>query len=341
LRHAIIIALSMNRSPASPFIAITVGDPAGVGPEIVAKTFGRRRPARSSALVIGAASVLPKLLLRAPDVACVSPEEVPGLPARHGRLYIVDTGCRAKYRPGRDTRGGGEHAGKAIDVACRLARANRIRAIVTAPISKRALAMAGYHFTGHTEMLATRLKAPDCQMMMVYRDLRVIPVTRHLPIKRVSRALTQERIVTALTVVDRSLREQFHVTNPRIAVCGLNPHAGEGGTLGSEEQETIVPAIRRARRRGIDITGPVAADALFQEARSGTFDAFLAMYHDQGLVPFKMLARRRGVNVTIGLPVVRTSVDHGVAYDIAGRGIATGASLLAAYRLAEKLTTGR
>ena len=174
-------------------------------------------------------------------------------------------------------------------------------------------------------------------MMMVYRQLRVVPLTRHIPIRKVSRALTADRIVTGLSVVDAALRTQFGIRAPKLAVAGLNPHAGEGGVLGHEDDEVISPAIRRSRRRGVNATGPIPADAMFQMAQDGTFDAFVSMYHDQGLIPFKLVAKRRGVNVTVGLPIVRTSVDHGVAYDLAGTRSASFSSLKAAYQLAERL----
>jgi 4-hydroxythreonine-4-phosphate dehydrogenase len=238
---------------------------------------------------------------------------------------------------GRDSRGGGRHALAALELACRLGRDKGVDGLVTAPISKKSLDLAGCKFAGHTEMLARRFKSPDCQMMMVFGKLRVVTLTRHLPIRRVSRALTSERIVTALDVVNRVLKDQFGVGRPHLGVAGLNPHAGESGLLGREEIDVIEPALKRARRKGIRVTGPLPGDVLFQHAGDGTFDAFISMYHDQGLIPFKMLAKRRGVNVTIGLPIVRTSVDHGAAYDIAGKGMANFASLQQAYELAEKL----
>jgi 4-hydroxythreonine-4-phosphate dehydrogenase len=178
-------------------------------------------------------------------------------------------------------------------------------------------------------------------MMMVYRTFRVVPLTRHLPLRSVRGVLSSEEILAGLHVVNDALVRDFGVVRPRLAVSGLNPHAGEGGLLGSEEGEVIGPALKRARKQGLQITGPVPGDALFQYAETGTFDAFITMYHDQGLIPFKMVSKRRGVNVTVGLPVVRTSVDHGVAYDIAGRGEASLRSLQAAYRLAEKLVGRR
>jgi 4-hydroxythreonine-4-phosphate dehydrogenase len=308
-----------------------------VGPEIVGRLFETFQPRRTTALVVGAVPVverfMPGVKPRIVDDNILKSNKLSAC----GHVCVIDTGCRARFAIGRDSRGGGSHAGAALDTACRLARQGLVQGLVTAPISKRALNLAGYRFAGHTELLARYFDAPDCQMLMVHGKLRVVPLTRHLPIRRVSRELTVDRVVTCLTVVDEALRRQFLIPKPRLAVSGLNPHAGESGTLGREEIETIQPAVRRARARGIDATGPLPADALFQDAQSGTFDAFIAMYHDQGLIPFKMAAKRRGVNVTVGLPIVRTSVDHGVAYDIAGTGAASPASLGAAYRLAERL----
>ncbi len=328
----------MTTQNTRPVIAVTGGDPAGVGPEIIEALFSGYQPTRSLAVVIGARTVFAPFLVR---LGIETIERISGgsLPARG--VVFLDTGCRERYRTGRDSRGGGEHAGRILEQTCRLARAGSIDGIVTSPISKNALNLAGYRFAGHTEMLARRLRAPDCQMMMVYRDFRVVPLTRHLPLRMVSKAVTRQRITTCAEVVTRALRTDFGIPKPRLAVAGLNPHAGEEGLLGAEEADTISPAIKQLRKRGFRIEGPVPADALFQNAQSGTFDAFIAMYHDQGLVPFKLLAKRRGINVTVGLPVVRTSVDHGVAYDIAGAGRASSMSLRAAYRMAEKLVLVR
>lgn len=319
-----------------PVIAVTLGDPAGIGPEIVSKLFGATRPSRSLALLIGAANLLERGLgrgRRSPSVIRVG-DPIPDVP---GRIVIMDTGCRERFAQARDSRGGGKHAGRALLVACDLAKADGVQGIVTAPISKKSLNLAGHRFAGHTELFAKFFGAPHCQMVMAYRDFRVVPLTRHIPLRKVGAAITADRIRQGLDVIHAELGRQFGIRAPRIAVAGLNPHAGEDGVLGREELEVIGPAVRAARRRGIDVTGPVPADALFQKALDGTFDAFVAMYHDQGLIPFKMVAKRRGVNVTIGLPVVRTSVDHGVAFDIAGQGVAGVESLQAAYRLAERL----
>ena len=348
-----------------PIIAVTPGEPGGIGPEITARLFAGFTPKGSIALIIGARRVLDPWLARygatpvfietartaktAPDerrrgdlVSRVR-EALTSLRrgARVPRVLVLDTGCTETFRRGRDSLGGGRHSGFALEVACALATEGIVEGIVTGPVSKNSLQLGGYPFTGHTELLSWHFSAPDCQMMMVYRAFRVVPLTRHLPVRDVSRTLSARRIVAALRVVNESLVHEFGVPSPRLAVSGLNPHAGEEGVLGGEEVAIIEPALREARRSGLHVTGPVPGDALFQDAESGTFDAFITMYHDQGLIPFKMISKRRGVNVTVGLPVVRTSVDHGVAYDIAGKGIASTESLKAAYRLAETLVKRR
>jgi 4-hydroxythreonine-4-phosphate dehydrogenase len=335
-----------------PLIAVTSGEPGGIGPEIVAKLFGRWRPARSVAVVIGSPELFAKWRRRFPFTAPVV-ERIDDVRAAGARVVILDTGVRAKYPVGRDSEGGGLHAGTAIRIACELARNRSVAAIVTPPASKKSLNLAHFDYPGHTEMLAQYLNAPDCQMMMARRDLRVVPFTRHIPIARVAGEVRADRLATCVRVTRDALCRDFKITRPRIAVAGLNPHAGEDGVIGKEDRDIIAPVIAKLRAEGIDVTGPHPADAMFQSApaaaaapdrtrvrrpagsRKGYDDAYIAMYHDQGLVPFKLLAQRRGVNVTIGLPTPRTSVDHGTAYDIAGRGIAETASLLEAYRLAE------
>ncbi|HEX5132367.1 MAG TPA: 4-hydroxythreonine-4-phosphate dehydrogenase PdxA [Candidatus Krumholzibacteria bacterium] len=359
----------MRVTSAKPFIAVTSGDPAGVGPEIVARLFGRFRPAGSVALVIGAPALFKKWGPRfgfQPAVAASFDEAralVEGAPmSRRPRMVLLDTGVRGAVPVGRDSEAGGRHAGAAIMMAIELANNHSVAAIVTPPASKKALNLGHFDFAGHTEMLARYLNAPDCQMMMARRDLRVIPFTRHVPIAEVAALVTPRRLETCIRVTVEALRTDFRIPRPRIAVAGLNPHAGEDGVIGTEDRDIIRPLVERLRAEGMDVSGPHPADAMFQSAplaaraaaapRGATaktgrwttrprsaryYDAYIAMYHDQGLVPFKMLAQRRGVNVTLGLPVPRTSVDHGTAYDIAGRGIAEPDSLLEAYRLAETL----
>ncbi len=350
-----------------PFVAVTSGDPGGIGPEITARLFGHFRPTGSIALVIGSPTLYEqwarRFRFRPPvvetfEAAQALIEDAPA--SRRPRVILLDTGVRDTAPVGRDTEAGGRHAGTAIRMACTLANNHAVAAIVTPPISKKSLNLGHFDFPGHTEMLARYLNAPDCQMMMVRRHLRVVPFTRHVPLARVAGAVTADALDTCIRVTDTSLREMFRIPRPRIAVAGLNPHAGEDGVIGTEERDVIMPVVERLRAEGIGVSGPYPADAMFQSApdaaratdaprggsaRRGTwstrqrtrsyFDAYIAMYHDQGLVPFKMLAQRRGVNVTVGLPTPRTSVDHGTAYDIAGKGIAEPDSLLEAYKLAE------
>ena len=355
--------MARSRSSA-PVIAVTCGEPGGIGPELVAKLFGRWKPTRSIAVVIGAPVLFDrwrrKFGFDAPVLASVDDAGALPVSGRSPRVFILDTGIRTPYTVGADSEGGGIHAGTAMRVACDLANARTIGAIVTPPASKKSFNLGHFDFPGHTEMLARYLNAPDCQMMMARRDLRVVPFTRHIPVARVAPDLRPERLETCIRVVAESLVRDFRIPKPRIEVAGLNPHAGEDGVIGTEDRDIIAPVIAKLRRKGIDVSGPYPADAMFQSAplaarapdrttgrkvsRRGKQkypDAYIAMYHDQGLVPYKMLAQRLGVNVTVGLPTPRTSVDHGTAYDIAGRGVAEAESLLEAYRLAEYLAGRR
>ena len=348
-----------------PIIAVTCGEPGGIGPELVAKLFGRWHPARSIAVVIGAPDLFARWRRRFKFTAPVirSLDELRAArSSRPARVFVLDTGITAAYTVGADSQGGGLHAGTAMRIACDLARNRSVAAIVTPPASKKSFNLAHFDFPGHTEMLARYLNAPDCQMMMARRDLRVIPFTRHVPLSRVVPELKAERLEICIRVTAEALRRDFKIARPRIEVAGLNPHAGEGGVIGTEDRDIIAPVVERMRNAKIDVSGPFPADAMFQSAplaarasdrtvsrggvrppakKQGYPDAYIAMYHDQGLVPYKMLAQKTGVNVTIGLPTPRTSVDHGTAYDIAGRGIAEDESLLEAYRLAEYLAQRR
>lgn len=344
-----------------PVIAVTCGEPGGIGPELVSRLFGRWRPARSIAVIIGAPDLFDRWRRRfkfaAPVIGSIDELHT----ARAPRVAILDTGIIASYTVGADSAGGGLHAGTAMRMACDLAGNRSVAAIVTPPASKKSFNLAHFDFPGHTEMLARYLNAPDCQMMMARRDLRVVPFTRHVPLSRVAADLRPERLEMCLRVTAEALRRDFRIARPRIEVAGLNPHAGEHGVIGTEDRDIIAPTVARLRKEEIDVSGPYPADAMFQSAplaarapdrtmqrkraRAGKKqqypDAYIAMYHDQGLVPYKLLAQKTGVNVTIGLPTPRTSVDHGTAYDIAGRGIAEDESLLEAYRLAEYLAERR
>jgi 4-hydroxythreonine-4-phosphate dehydrogenase len=345
-----------------PLIAVTCGEPGGIGPELVAKLFARWRPVRSVAVVVGAPALFERwrrrFKLNAPVIDSIDMVRA-AHGSRAGRVFILDTGITASYTVGADSAGGGLHAGTAMMMAIDLAKNGRVQGIVTPPASKKSFNLGGFKFPGHTEMLARYLDAPDCQMMMARRDLRVIPFTRHVPLSQVARDLRPERLEICIRVTHDALRRDFKIARPRIEVAGLNPHAGEDGVIGTEDRDIIAPLIERMRKARIDVSGPYPADAMFQSAplavkapdrtvrrvksspKQGYPDAYIAMYHDQGLVAYKMLAQKTGVNVTIGLPTPRTSVDHGTAFDIAGRGIADDESLLEAYRLAEYLAEGR
>ena len=328
-----------------PVIAVTSGEPGGIGPEIVAKLFARYRPARSITLVIGSPELFArwKRRFRFAPLLVTSVDEARAA-AKRGRVFLLDTGIRAEYPVGANSEGGGLHAGTSIRMACELAKNRSVAAIVTPPASKKSLNLGHFDYPGHTEMLAHYLMAPDCQMMMVCGGLRVVPFTRHVPLARVAGELQPNRLATCIRVTAEALKRDFKIARPRIAVAGLNPHAGEEGVIGTEDRDTIAPVVELLRAEGIDANGPFPADAMFQSAPdavrgAGRYHAYVAMYHDQGLVPFKMLAQRRGVNVTVGLPTPRTSVDHGTAYDIAGKGIAEADSLREAYTLAESFVT--
>ncbi|MBD3178185.1 MAG: 4-hydroxythreonine-4-phosphate dehydrogenase PdxA [Candidatus Latescibacteria bacterium] len=317
-------------------IALTIGDPAGIGPEITASVMNRGFLKKGAAYIIGQPSSLMRLLL--PEVSAqaevISAEDA--LRRNTGKKYlIVDTGGndRGELPPGPSARGG-RISGRSVETAIDFARRGKVRGIVTGPISKKALSLAGYTYRGHTDMLADMFDSPRCQMIMVNGELRVVIMTRDIPLKDVPRAVTAERIISAVKVTAEGLRLNWSITQPTIAVSALNPHAGDGGLLGREEQDIIIPALEKLRAEGLDVTGPVPADTLFYRWKDKSMHACVAMYHDQGMIPFKTMGFERGVNMTMGLPVVRTSVCHGTAYDLAGSGEANPGSLEAALKLA-------
>jgi 4-hydroxythreonine-4-phosphate dehydrogenase len=323
-------------------LALTVGDPGGIGPEITGSLLATRAFSGADVFVIGAHSALSS---RLPAQACraarvITPAEAAQLEAPDSFPVYIDTGAETTYRRG-PTAEGGRASGLAIEIAAALAKRGLVDGIVTGPVSKEALALAGYSRVSHTELLAGLLDAPDCQMMMVSRGLRIVILTRDIPLRDVPSAVTAERIRTGVRVTDRSLRELFGIENPRIAVAALNPHAGDGGVLGTEEIETIVPALETLRAEGRLVDGPFPADTMFYKWEKKGYDAFIVLYHDQGMIPFKAGGFEKGVNMTIGLPVVRTSVCHGTAYDIAGKGTAETGSLESAFALAVECCLAR
>jgi 4-hydroxythreonine-4-phosphate dehydrogenase len=316
-------------------IVVTMGDPSGVGPEILLKALAARaRAGRSEFSVVGSRPVLG---------ACA---RALGLEPPRSIVAVGSEGLA--WEPGRPSAAGARAALQAITEAARLCTDGEALAMVTAPVSKSGIAAQGHAFPGHTEFLADLTGASGYVMTFVSGVRRVGLVTTHLPISEVPGALSEEVIVGKLTVLARGLTQWFGIERPRIAVAALNPHAGEGGLIGGEDDAIVRPAVEAARRAGHDASGPFPADTIYcglgepEGAGPGAaYDAVLAMYHDQGTIPIKLWGLASGVNVTLGLPIVRTSVDHGTAYDIAGRGTADPGSLLAAIELAEEIVERR
>ena len=302
-----------------PVIALTSGEPAGIGPELCAVL--ARQPLAARVVVLGDEGLLAQ---RGASRASVEIEHVPlAAPAVAGKLDPAN----------------GRYVLALLDRAADGCLAGEFDAMVTAPVHKGVINDAGFAFTGHTEYLAARAGAAHVVMMLVGGGLRVALATTHLALAEVPRAITCAGLIETLRVIDRDLRRRFDLARPRILVAGLNPHSGEGGHLGREEIESIEPAVRAARAEGIAAEGPLPADTLFVPERLKLADCVLAMYHDQGLPVLKYASFGKGVNVTLGLPFVRTSVDHGTALDLAGSGRADPGSLLEALQLAIKLAS--
>jgi 4-hydroxythreonine-4-phosphate dehydrogenase len=325
----------------SPLIAITMGDPAGIGPEIIVKALGERTVfAQCRPLVVGDEAIVSCTIRWLKASITIKRIEEPGQGVfKPGILNLISlTDLPPQEVPlGTPQKKGGEAAYRYIEKGVELAQAGIVDALVTAPISKEALNAAGYPFPGHTELLAHMTGSEDQVMMLAGPQLRVTLVTTHLPLRAVPGALSRERIKRTIEITSQWLKEYWGMKSPRLAVAGLNPHAGEGGLFGSEEKEVIVPAIEECRQRGITVDGPLPADSLFFRAAAGRYDAVVSMYHDQGLIPLKLLHFRDGVNITLGLPIIRTSVDHGTGYDIAGQGVADPTSLINAILMASKM----
>ncbi len=321
-----------------PIIAVTLGDPNGIGPEVVLQCLSDSRLLKfMRPVVVGSAEVLrvhaERLGYKELKLHVVA--SVPKKMPEEG-ITVLDVAPNEHPRVefGQITEAGGDLAMRAVERATDLCLAEQADAIVTAPISKEAISRAGYKFPGHTEFIAERTGASDTTMMMVAGNLRVGLATGHIPIWDVPRAVTVDGLLRKIRIIHESLVVDYGVMRPRIAVLGLNPHAGDGGIIGREEIEVIIPAIQRACEEGFLVLGPFPADGFFAVSGFNQHDAVLAMYHDQGLIPFKALAFDSGVNFTAGLPIVRTSPDHGTAYDIAGQGKASPGSMRSAIYLA-------
>ncbi|MGH2362151.1 MAG: 4-hydroxythreonine-4-phosphate dehydrogenase PdxA [bacterium] len=305
-----------------PVIGITIGDPAGIGPEIVVRALAHETiPASVSPVVIGDRWVLE----RAVDATGIRIEF--GSSGQPRLIDLANVDHRLQW--GKIQATAGAAAAQFIERAVQEALAGRLDAIATAPINKEALWRAGYRHLGHTEMLADLTHSDDPLTMFQVRGLRIFFLTRHLSLREALDQITRERITSMLPRIDNELK-RLGVARPRIAVAALNPHAGEGGALGREDQDQIVPAVGDARARGIQVQGPVPADSVFAQALEGRYDAVVSLYHDQGHIAAKTLDFHGAVSVTLGLPFIRTSVDHGTAFDIAGKGIAKADSMIAA-----------
>jgi 4-phospho-D-threonate 3-dehydrogenase / 4-phospho-D-erythronate 3-dehydrogenase len=334
-----------HRPASRPILGITMGDPAGIGPEVIAKALAKREVYRlCQPIVIGSGGVLEKTIRSLGLPLRVVPISGHETIARSPRAVLVlDPLDRplGRFKMGRVSAETGAAAAAFVMKAIHLAETGCVDAIVTAPINKEAVNLAGYRYPGHTELLADVTKSTDVGMMIVGGPLKIMFTTTHVAIRDLPRTLTARGVERAIRLANRAMRDYFGVKKPRIGVAALNPHAGEGGLFGEDERKNILPASRRARQMGIRASDPLPADTLFGKAVRGDFDAVVAMYHDQGLIPLKMAAFGKCVNVTIGLPIIRTSVDHGTAFDIAGKGVADCGSLLEAIKLAARLVTQR
>ncbi len=321
-----------------PIIGITMGDPVGIGPEIIISALSKTsvydicRP-----LVIGDIRILENVCKIKSMILDIKRTDKP----EHGRYTCgnidvlsvsnLDPSSVSWGKPNKET---SKAMVRYIETAVDMTSAGDMAAMVTCPINKAAMKMAGSRFHGHTELLADRTKTENIVMMLAGKRLRVVLVTVHTALKNVPAELTTEKIMKTIDITDRALKKRFGLKNPDIAVAGLNPHSGEQGMFGDEEDRLIHPVLKTAKQKGINATGPFPPDTVFYHAANGLYDAVVCMYHDQGLIPFKLLHFKDGVNTTLGLPIIRTSVDHGTAYDIAGTGQADSGSLIAAIEMA-------
>jgi 4-hydroxythreonine-4-phosphate dehydrogenase len=336
----------------APRLGITMGDPAGIGPEIIAKACAKLRPrieaGEFSLLALGSTAALAE----AGRNLGLAPIPVADEDASWPSLAAIEAGPpREPIHPGQLSAEGGRLAFRAIEMGVRLAQAGRTDGIVTAPLNKEALHLAGYHYAGHTELLADLTGVKGSVMMLAHGDMRVSHVTTHIALEDVPKRATPERIRHVIDLTHAALL-RLGIAHPRIAVAALNPHAGEGGIFGRQDIDVTAPVIAQCVEDGLDVSGPVPGDTVFVKLRARQYDAVVAMYHDQGHIPVKLLGFHvdpatgswnalSGVNVTLGLPIIRTSVDHGTAFDIAGKGIASEESLLEAIDYALRLAATR
>lgn len=333
-------------SAGSAPLAIALGDPAGIGPEVILGAWARLRAQRKTApaFVVGGPELLrgvaEQLRIDCPIVPIAEPAEA--LFAASAGLPVM-AGLDVPLTPGRPTPEGARLALASLGWGVKFALSGVAAGIVTAPVAKGALAAIGWDYPGQTEFLADACGLPyrDAVMMLAGPSLRTVPLTVHVPLAEVHALLSTDLIIHKARIVAAGLRSNFGVLAPRLAIAALNPHAGEGGKFGDEEARIIAPAIAALQAEGIDAFGPVPGDALFTPRMRGTYDAALCMYHDQALIPLKALEVDEGVNVTLGLPIIRTSPDHGTAFDIAGKGLADPGAMAAAIVMAAEMAAAR
>ncbi len=325
-----------------PIIAVSMGDYNGIGPEVAIKAFSQINLNESTPVWIGSKTVFDFYKSSAQEnLYCQLVDDNTNF--KPGYVHILDPFADETIlpEPGKLTGHAGKAAMLAIQTGAELCSKSLCDALVTAPISKEAIYKAGFNFSGHTEYLAHLTQTEHVMMMLVNGQLRVALATIHIPLKNVSESITTELIIHQLRTLHGTLIRDFGISKPKIAVLGLNPHAGDGGVIGTEETDIIQPAIREAIEESINANGPFATDGFFGSHEYKKYDAILAMYHDQGLIPFKTLSFGKGVNFTANLNIIRTSPDHGTAYQIAGQGVADESSFLEAYNLAVSMAKNR
>lgn len=338
-----------------PILAITMGDPAGIGPEIVVRalshesTYQKCRP-----IVTGDANVMRKAVsLLGLDLQVNAVDEVKAAKFEYGTIDVYDLKCvdADSFEFGKVAAQCGNAAFVSIRKAIDLAMAEEVDGTVTAPLNKEALNLAGHHFDGHTEIYATFTHTKKYAMLLADEHLRVIHVSTHVPLRKACDLVKKARIIEVTELIDDACR-QFGIENPRIGIAGLNPHSSDNGLFGDEEALEIIPAVAELAARGFNVSGPVPPDTLFAKAKCGQFDGCVAMYHDQGHIPFKVVGFNwnaetgkmdsvKGVNITLGLPIIRVSVDHGTAFDVAGKGIASEDAMMISIDYATKMAINR
>jgi 4-hydroxythreonine-4-phosphate dehydrogenase len=327
-----------------PLLAITMGDPAGIGPEIVLKALARLDVfERSRPLVVGDRRILERAacwLGQSPQFDVVTDPAVGAYQPGRVTLLDMENAPPERVPVGEETAAAGAAAVAYVFRACDLAMAGEVDAVVTAPLNKAAMHLAGYEYAGHTELLTERTSAERVSMLLIGPNLRIVHVSTHVALQDAIARVTPQRVEDVIQIAHDACRA-LGIARPRIAVAGLNPHASEGGIFGKEEAERIEPAIHAARARGLNVSDPQPPDTVFLRATKGAYDIVVAQYHDQGHIPMKLLAFDSGVNVSYGLPIIRTSVDHGTAFDIAGTGVAAESSLLAAIDVALQMAHAR